>query len=135
MMKNIIKKIIVWKLTILSRMYLRRYRPQIVAVTGNVGKTSTKEAIAAVLGSARSVRAGKGNLNNELGVPLTILGDWADEYYETGASLWFWSRVLIGSFFALLFQRTYPEILVLEYGADHPGDIKRLAHLYPPHVG
>ena len=68
-----------WKLGILAQIYLRRFKPTIVAVTGNVGKTSTKEAIAAVLGHSRRVRSGKGNLNNEFGVPLTIVGDWMEK--------------------------------------------------------
>ena len=134
-MKDIIKKIIVWKLGIIAKMYLRRYKPQIVAVTGNVGKTSTKEAIAVVLNKIKRVRSGKGNLNNEFGVPLTIVGNWADDYYEAGNTFWFWIRVLVVSFFGLIFQKNYPEILVLEYGADKPGDIKKLSKKYKPHIG
>ena len=134
-MKNIIKKIIVWKLGIIAKMYLWRYKPQIVAVTGNVGKTSTKEAIAVVLSRIKRVRSGKGNLNNEFGVPLTIVGNWADDYYEAGNTLFFWIRVIVVSFLGLFFQRNYPEVLILEYGADKPGDIKRLAAKFRPHVG
>lgn len=122
-------------LQILAQAYLWRYRPTIVAITGNVGKTSTKEAIASVLGRFRSVRSGKGNLNNEFGVPLTILGNWSDDYYEADNTPWFWCRVLLVSFFKLFFIRDYPEILVLEYGADRPGDIKRLAQKFKPHIG
>src|SRR3989344_2242713 len=134
-MKNFIKKIIVWKLDIIAKMYLRRYKPQIIAITGNVGKTSTKEAISAELARSKRVRSGKGNLNNEFGVPLTIVGNWADEYYEAENTLFFWIRVLAVSFCGLFFQRNYPEILVLEYGADKPGDIKRLATKFKPHIG
>lgn len=134
-MKNLVKKIIIWQLGIIAEMYLRRYKPQIVAITGNVGKTSTKEAIAVVLSRIKRVRSGKGNLNNEFGVPLTIIGNWADDYYETGNTLFFWIRVLMFSPFGLFFQRNYPEILVLEYGADKPGDIKRLAVKFKPHIG
>jgi len=133
--KNLIKKIIVFKLDILAKLYIWRFKPDIVAVTGNVGKTSTKEAISAVLGKIKKVRSGRGNLNNEFGVPLTIIGDWADDYYETGNSFIFWCRVLLISFFKLFFQKNYPEILVLEYGADRPGDIARLVRKYRPKVG
>ena len=104
-MKNFIKKIIVWKLDIIAKMYLRRYKPQIIAITGNVGKTSTKEAISAVLARSKRVRSGKGNLNNEFGVPLTIVGNWADEYYEAENTLFFWIRVLAVSFCGLFFQK------------------------------
>src|SRR3989338_9969041 len=134
-MKDIIKKIIIWKLGMIAKMYLWVYKPQIVAVAGNVCKTSTKEAIAVVLSRFKRVRSGKGNLNNEFGVPLTIVGNWADDYYEAGNAPWFWFKVLAVSFFGLFFQKNYPEILVLEYGADKPGDIKQLVTKFKPHVG
>lgn len=106
----------------------------IVAVTGNVGKTSTKEAIARVLSRIKKVRSGKGNLNNEFGVPLTIVGDWMDDYYEGGNTLWFWVKVLFLSFFSWFFFKDYPEVLVLEYGADKPGDIRKLVKKFTPHT-
>ena len=134
-MKNLIKKIIIFKLDCLARMYLWRFRPDIIAITGNVGKTSTREAVTAVLSRAKSVRSGRGNLNNEFGVPLTIIGDWSDDYYDGGNSFLFWSRVLFVSFFAWFFTKKYPEILVLEFGADKPGDIARLTRKYKPKIG
>ena len=133
-MRNLFKKIVVWKLDHLAKIYLWRFKPEIIAVTGNVGKTSTKEAIACVLKKVKRVRSGKGNLNNEFGVPLTILGDWSDDYYEAGNSGWFWFRVFMATPFGL-FSRNYPEVLVLEYGADRPGDIARLAEKYKPKIG
>lgn len=134
-MKSLVKKIIVFKLDLLAKMYLRRFKPDIIAITGNVGKTSTKEAVAAVLSKIKKVRSGKGNLNNEFGVPLTIIGDWSDNYYETGNSLWFWCKVLVVSCWLFVVRRNYPEILVLEYGADKPGDISRLVRKYKPKIG
>jgi len=134
-MKNLVKKIIIWKINFIARMYLWRFRPMIVAITGNVGKTSTKEAITAVLSNTKRVRSGKGNLNNEFGVPLVIVGNWMDDYYEGGNTLWFWAKVLFLSFFGWFFVRNYPEILILEYGADKPGDIKRLVKKFRPHIG
>src|SRR3989344_936967 len=134
-MRELIKKIIIWKLGIIAKMYLGLYKPQIIAVTGNVGKTSTKEAISVVLSRFKKVRSGKGNLNNEFGVPLTIMGDWADDYYEAGNALFFWIRVLTVSFLGLFFQRNYPDILVLEFGSDKPGNIKRLVTKFKPHIG
>lgn len=134
-MKNLLKKIIIFKLDCLAKLYIWRFKPEIVAVTGNVGKTSTKEAIAVVIGKVKKVRSGKGNLNNEFGVPLTIIGNWEDDYYETGNSFLFWYKVLFLSFFRWFFQKNYPEVLVLEYGADRPGDIARLVKKYRPKVG
>ncbi len=121
-------------LTILAKLYLAKYKPKIVAVTGNSGKTTTKEAIAAVLGSEKKIRMSGGNLNNELGVPLAILGDYTEEYYEKGGTVSFWLKVLFKAKVGLLFGRSYPEILVLEYGADRPGDIAKLAKNFKPDI-
>lgn len=134
-MKSLIKKIIIWELDLLAKLYLWRFKPEIVAVTGNVGKTSTKEAVATVLSKVKRVRSGKGNLNNELGVPLSIIGDWGDDYYSSGSSVFFWFKVFVSSFWSLVFDNKYPEVLVLEYGADRPGDIARLVKKYRPKIG
>lgn len=128
------KKILEIILNILARGYLRKYEPMIIGITGNVGKTTTKEAIATVASAVKSVRVNAGNLNNEIGLPLTILGNYADEYYSSGASASFWLRVLWNGFAGLIIRQKYPEILVLEYGADHPGDIKKLARRFRPHI-
>ena len=47
MMKNIILKILIWKLSLIARLTIKRYKPAVIGVTGNVGKTSAKMAIAA----------------------------------------------------------------------------------------
>ncbi len=130
----------------LARLTIRRYRPAIVGVTGSVGKTSAKLAIAAVLGSERFARAAKGNFNGAIGLPLAILGDWS------GADLrlisidtppgkyplrkaWFFLKVICTSLWRLAVRRPYPEILVLEYGIDRPGDMKELLNIARPNVG
>ena len=81
--------------------------PTVVGITGSVGKTTTKDALAAVLRCAgRRVSATEGNFNNEIGLPLTVLA--AD-------------------------RRT--EVLVLEMGATHTGDIAHLCGIAPPEIG
>ncbi|MEK7600580.1 MAG: Mur ligase family protein [Patescibacteria group bacterium] len=119
----------------LARVLVWRYRPLIIGVTGNVGKTSTKEAITTVVRTRMTVRASPGNLNNDIGLPLSILGDWGDAYYHQGPSLAFWVRV-IGSAVrdCIVRSSTYPRALVLEYSADRPKDISRLARLFKPHI-
>lgn len=130
-----IKKILEIKLNILAKIRLARFRPVIIGVTGNVGKSSTKEAILAAISGFKRVRASQGNLNNELGLPLSILGDWDKEYYEKGPSYWFWFKVIFTEFIKCLFlYRDNVDVLILEYGADAPGDIKRLASKYAPDV-
>ena len=50
-----------------------RFRPLVVGVTGSIAKTSTKEAVAAVLGRRFGTLRSEGNQNNEIGLPLTVL--------------------------------------------------------------
>ena len=73
-MKNIFKKIVIAILTLEARLVLVRYKPKIVAVTGSVGKTSTKDALYSVLAGDFRVRKSEKSFNSELGVSLTVLG-------------------------------------------------------------
>ncbi len=114
-------------LRVLARWTVKRYRPFVIGVTGSAGKTSTKSAIYAVLKSEFSVRMGRGNLNNELGLPLVVLGD-----YKTSGGTFFWLKVIVLGFSGLIWRRNYPEILILEYGADKPGDIDYLLTVVKP---
>src|SRR3989344_4945511 len=83
-----------------ARLYLWRFKPTIIAITGNVGKTSTKEAIAVVLKKKEPLlRVSRGNLNTKPGVALTIVGDWGEEYYKEGGSGFFWLKALLRSIF------------------------------------
>ncbi len=123
-----------------------RYRPGIIGITGSAGKTSAKLAVKAVLEGGRMVRASPGNLNSELGVLLTILGDWSERDValvtratpagtQRAAKLWFWVRVIASSAWRIVVKAPgYPEILILEYGADRPGDIKYLLTIARPNV-
>lgn len=131
----------------LARWTIWRYRPAVIGVTGSAGKTSTKLAIKAVLERDRRVRAASGNLNSDLGMPLTILGDWSEEDLalvsratprgtKTLAKMGFWIKVIVSSIWRIAFAsaRDYPEILILEYGADRPGDIKYLLSIARPNI-
>lgn len=127
MLKRTIENI----LKVYAHAIVKRRRPWVVGVTGSIGKTSTKEIIAKVLARRWSVRQSQKNYNNELGVPLTILG------LETGGrSIIAWLGILaIGFFRAFLGGRRYPEILVLEMGIDRPGDMNPLLFMTKPQVG
>ena len=109
---------------------IQKYQPGIIAITGSVGKTSAKEAIFAVLKKYRNVRANSGNFNNEIGMPLTILGGW-----DKISGKYFWLKVICVSLFRLVFRLKYPELLILEYAADKPGDIKYLLDIAKPQIG
>ncbi|MEK7641311.1 MAG: Mur ligase family protein [Patescibacteria group bacterium] len=129
-MKNFLRRQLKNFLRLLARWMIRKYQPSVIGITGTVGKTSTKEAIAAVLKSIRKVRSSSGNFNNEFGLPLTVLGEW-----EKTGGLFFWLKVIFSSILKLIFGGKYPEILVLEYGADRPGDLKYLLDLARPQIG
>jgi UDP-N-acetylmuramoyl-tripeptide--D-alanyl-D-alanine ligase len=130
-MKSTILSLLKRVLKILAHLTLKRYNPGIVGITGNIGKTSAKEAIGRVLGAERRVRASSKNFNNEFGLPLSILGDW-----EKTEGFVFWIRVVIESVFRLIVRhKEYPEIIVLEYGVDRAGDMRYLIDIARPQIG
>ncbi len=114
----------------LSKIILRRHKPVIIGITGSIGKTSARDAVFTVLSSQFSIwRGEKGkNYNNEIGAPLVILGA-----RHHGRNLFGW----IGVFFIFLrrlFSGSYPKLLILEMGVDHPGDMDYLVNLAPPAI-
>ena len=88
---------------ILAKFWRQQSNAKIVAVTGSNGKTTVKEMIAAILSQCGSVIATQGNLNNELGVPLTL------------------TRI-----------STSTDYAVIEMGANHRGEISRLVEMAQP---
>ncbi len=118
------KKKIIWLekiLKFLAILILKKYQPKIIGITGSVGKTSSKEAIFTILNLHYQVRKNEKNYNNEIGLPLTIIGAESGE-----SSIIKWLGVFIKALGVLIFPVKYPEILILEMGADRPGDIKYL---------
>ena len=73
-MKSIFKKIVVTILTAEAAMLLKKHKPTIIAITGSVGKTSTKDAIYAAIKNSTLARKSEKSFNSEIGVPLTVLG-------------------------------------------------------------
>lgn len=129
-MKNVLKKIVVFILEAEARAVLRKYTPKIIAITGSVGKTTTKDAVYTVLSEEFVVRKSEKSFNSEIGVPLTILGlpnAWADPFA--------WLKVFFDGLLLVLFRGEYPDWLVLEVGADRPGDIERVTRWLKPDIG
>ncbi len=123
-----IRSVIVLILTWEARLVLWRHKPRIIAVTGSVGKTTTKDAIYAALAGSHHIRKSAKSFNSDFGVPLTILG------LETGWSdPWKWFVNMVQGV-AVIFSTTYPAWLVLEVGADRPGDIRKIARWLRPDV-
>lgn len=125
-----LKRLLIAILRRLARGVLLKYHPDVVGVTGSVGKTSAIGAIATVLASTYSVGRPPKNYNNEIGLPLAVLGATSG-----GRSPSAWLRVIVRGLGLLVRRAPYPKILVLELGADHPGDIAALVELVRPRVG
>lgn len=124
-MKIILQKI----LRALAKAIIRVQHPRVIGITGSVGKTSTKEAVAVVLRSRFTVRQSEENYNNEFGVPLTVIGCRSG---GRNPLRWLWI-IAKGMAYAVI-PLPYPDILVLELGVDHPGDINYLTEFLPLEV-
>ncbi|MFA6094746.1 MAG: UDP-N-acetylmuramoyl-tripeptide--D-alanyl-D-alanine ligase [Candidatus Paceibacterota bacterium] len=128
-MKSLFKKIVVGILTFEARLVLSRYHPTVVAVTGSVGKTSAKDAIYTVLSASLFVRKSEKSFNSDVGIPLTILGcpnGWNDPIQ--------WIKNIISGLWLILWKHEYPKLLILEVGADRPGDIRKVSQWLKPDV-
>lgn len=90
----------------LARHHRRVLGTPIVGITGTNGKTTTKELVAAVLAKRYHILYTQGNLNNHIGVPLTLLNLTREH-----------------------------EMAIVEMGANHPGDIKELVEIAEPDYG
>ncbi|HET7696431.1 MAG TPA: UDP-N-acetylmuramoyl-tripeptide--D-alanyl-D-alanine ligase [Vicinamibacterales bacterium] len=88
-----------------AREVRRRSGAKVVAITGSAGKTTTKELTAEFLAGTRTVFRNKGNLNNHIGLPLSLLE-----------------------------LRSKPDVAVVELGMSHPGEIRTLVGIAEPEV-
>lgn len=124
-------KILQYILKILAKLVLAKYKPRVVGITGSVGKTSAKEAVFAVLSPKFLVQKNLKNYNNEIGLPLSVLG-----LESAGKSIFGWLAVFLKTIFLIIIKdKKYPEILVLEMGVDRPGDMAYLLSIVKPSVG
>ncbi|OGZ03924.1 MAG: hypothetical protein A2604_03125 [Candidatus Liptonbacteria bacterium RIFOXYD1_FULL_36_11] len=117
-------------LKFLARFILKRHNPIIIAIVGGAGKTLTKLAICAALKNTKIPRASisDSNISNKEASVLAILGSWD----KTGGPFFF-LKVIFLSFFHLIFKsKNYPQILILEFGAENQGEIKELIKIAKP---
>ena len=125
------KKFIELKLRYWAKLILKKYQPAVIAITGSVGKTSTKEAIYSILKKEKRVRQSEKNYNNEIGLPLTIIGS-----YSPGKNIFGWIIIGFKVLWLLIVEdKNYPEILILEMGIDKPGDMDYLTEIAKPIIG
>lgn len=128
-MKDYVLKFIYWILAGYARKVIKVHKPFVIGITGSAGKSSTKEAVYQVLHDhfGDEVRKNYGNLNAEIGIPLTILG------YDKLPNKYFWPCFLFLAYFRTLVKK-YPKYLVLEMGVEHKGDIKYFASIARPNI-
>jgi len=123
------KKILFIILRHLSKKIIKKYKPKIIGITGSVGKTTSKNAVYEVLKNRYKVRMSPKSYNSELGLPLTIMN------LETSKSFFVWIiNIFKGIKLLLIKDKNYPEILILEMGADKPGDISYLNTIIKPDI-
>ncbi len=146
-MKSALINALSWILKKIAQLTILKYRPGVIGVTGSVGKTSTKLAIAAVLGNERHVRFSPESHNTEIGFPLAIISEWSLRELELVSKTappgvrrpektLFWLKVICFGLWQLIVRKKdYPEMLILEYGADRPGDLKKLIMIARPNLG
>lgn len=126
MFKNIALKLLHY----LARQVIAKRKPKIIGITGSVGKTSTKEAIFSVLAETHKAYRASKNFNNDWGLALAILQLDA----HPGKNPFTWLKLYLKVEMWCFFFKDYPEILVLEYGIDHPGDMDKLLALALPDI-
>ena len=121
---------------VLARRVINRYKPVVIGVTGSVGKTTTKEAISAVLERHYKIRKSEKNYNDAVGIPMTVLGIRPLEGPRFSDKLQLSDDLIKAIWLAYGFPKTkYPKVLVLELGADKPGDISNLTDIVKPTIG
>ncbi len=113
-------------LTLEAKCALRLKKPIIIAVTGSVGKTTTKDAMYKILSPHVSVRKTQKSYNSDFGIPLSILN-----LANSWGNIFGWLENIVTGF-GELFNKEFPKYLVLEIGADHPGDISKPASWIKP---
>ncbi|MEM6288975.1 MAG: Mur ligase family protein [Bacteroidota bacterium] len=124
-------------LSLWARFVVRRRKPIVVGITGSVGKTTTREFVAAVLREAPEavgpVGATPRNMNHDWGVPLTLLGyrHWIPRWNSELL------RALTVPLKALKLATVgpYPRVLVLEFAVGRGTEIERTVALAPPEIG
>ena len=125
-MKKFLQHYLAWS----SKRILAKYRPVVICVSGSIGKTSTKEAVFAVLSQKYKARTNIKSYNNEFGLPFTIIG--IGESPKRNPFKWIY--VILKTWLMLLLPLGYPEALVLEIGIDHPGEMDALMDIVKARV-
>lgn len=126
------KKIIIFKLNFAAKILIKRKNPEIIAITGSAGKTTTKDLVRALLSTDFEVLASPEGYNTEIGAPLAIFGERAP---DNAKSIFAWMSIIFRCYIKAFFKNDLAEKIVMEFGADAPGDISYLVKTYKPQKG
>lgn len=128
-MKSKFRQIVRSILMCLAQRRLEQVKPQVIGVTGSVGKTSAKEAIVAVLSRRFKVHKNSKNFNSDFGALITIL-----EKKSGHDSPWKWFKVVVKSLVETFGKVEGYEKLVMEMGVDKPGDMSDILEVVRPNI-
>lgn len=112
----------------MTKRRIRKFKGKVIAVTGSVGKTSTKDAIFTVLNTRYKVKKSEKSMNTDIGLFLTIL-----EIDNGNKSVGKWSWLLIKAFYNSFFT-DHSDVMLLEFGVDKPGDMDFLMNIVKPDI-
>jgi UDP-N-acetylmuramoyl-tripeptide--D-alanyl-D-alanine ligase len=129
-MKDIFKKIVIFLFRLFTSLYLKKNKVEVIAITGSAGKTTVKIAIAHLL-QERKTYVPVEDYNTEIGLPLVV---FKEKSPDSIFSLPAWLKILSHMLTKTLFSRAEYDRIVLEMGADRPGDISYLTSFVKPHI-
>lgn len=124
------RKLLQTLLAFFARRIIQKYKPKIIGITGSVGKTSANEAVFCVVSTKYKARRSEKNYNNEIGLPLTIIG-----VDSPGKNVIGWIIVFLKALSLVIFTNKYVDVLVLEYGIDRVGNMDYLLRIAKPDIG
>jgi len=128
-MKKFLKIILQYYLKVITKIVLVVHNPVIIVVAGSTNKSFVRDEIKKILlEKEKNVRANPKNFNTEIGLPLAILN------IESGYNSYRRWLPVIGSAFGAIFQKKFPEYLVLELGVSQKGDMKYLLSIVKPQI-
>ncbi len=129
-MKKLFKKTIIFSFRILTSAYLKKNRIEVIAITGSAGKTTVKVALSQILDDDETYIPPEG-YNTEIGLPLSV---FREQVPNKIASLGAWLKIIMRMLKKLVFSQAPYKRIVLEMGADHPGDIEYLTSFVKPNI-
>jgi len=105
----------------LARFVLKKYKPKVIVVAGSVGKTSTKDAVYAVLSKYFFIRKSLKGISSTTELPMTVLGcdENNESFWETIKNIWYGVELI-------LFKEEYPKYLILETAVRKPRDMQKM---------